>query len=1133
MRQTRIEDSLHQALQTFASTVTAKMTQVTTGSPEDQLRAPFETFMETAGQAFGWNVVCTGETPLPDRIGRPDYAVHLDQLLAGYVELKAPGVGVAKSRFKGHNREQFERFRAIPNILYTDGNEWALYRGGERVGRVVRLSGDVATDGSKAATPQEVPAVEGLLRDFLSWQPFIPTDRTGKIDLKGFAALLAPLCRLLRDDVTDALKDPDSPLVQLAKDWRQLLFPDAPDAQFADAYAQTVTFALLLGRSEDTANTFTLESAGTALTVQHTLLARALQILTDPSARSEIAASLDLLLRVIAAVPPTALTAPDDPWLYFYEDFLAVYDPKLRKDAGVYYTPVEVVRAQVRLIDDLLVHQLGKPLGFVDPSVVTLDPAVGTGTYLLGIIEHALGRIEAVQGAGAVAGQATALAKNLYGFELMIGSYSVAELRVSSALRDYGAQLPTAGIPVYLTDTLESPHAEAPQLPLFLRPIAEQRTRALKVKSTVPVIVCLGNPPYDRHDAVDPDNEANLSQYGGWVRYGNSLSGKEVKDKRGKERKLRTAETRLEARQQFAILKDFIEPAKAAGHGVHVKNLYNLYVYFWRWALWKVFEHKTTHGPGVVSFITASSYLDGAAFGGMREHLRRQCDEVWILDLGGEGRGARKSDNVFAIQTPVAIAVAVRTKEAEKDSPAPVHYARIEGKREEKLATLDAITDFSAVPWQDCPIGWQAPFRPAGQGAYFDWPLLTDLMPWQHSGVKAGRTWVISSDQGVLNKRWRILLQTEKEERRGLFKDSPSGRKVHESATQLPPSNVRLQSVIGLAKGKPAPDIVRFAYRSFDRQFIFGDARLLDRPGPATWRAYGERQVYVTSLLTNLLGAGPALTACATIPDLDHFRGSYGAKAAIPLYRTADASQANILPGLLSILSAAYQRTVTPEDFLAYVYGALAQPAFTARFATELETRELRVPITKDAELFEQVRAAGAQLLWLHTYGERFVPRGEQRGRVPPGAAQCTQAVPGDADGYPDTFTYSEATRTLHVGDGAFAPVAPEVYEFEVSGLKVVQSWLRYRMRKGAGKKSSPLDDLRPERWTSAFTTELLELLWVLEATVASYPGQQSLLEAVVGGDCFQADDLPPVPDNRRKPPQARALENALFDLND
>ena len=141
---------IYEALQGFADAVQAKMTQVAAGAPEDQVRGPFETFMDEAGRAFGWDVVCTGETPLPDRLGRPDYAIHRNQLLVGYVELKAPGVGAMATRFKGRNRDQFKRFSAIPNILYTDGNEWALYRDGEQV-RGCRLSGDIAADGREAA----------------------------------------------------------------------------------------------------------------------------------------------------------------------------------------------------------------------------------------------------------------------------------------------------------------------------------------------------------------------------------------------------------------------------------------------------------------------------------------------------------------------------------------------------------------------------------------------------------------------------------------------------------------------------------------------------------------------------------------------------------------------------------------------------------------------------------------------------------------------------------------------------------------------------------------------------------------------------------------------------------------------
>jgi hypothetical protein len=230
------------------------------------------------------------------------------------------------------------------------------------------------------------------------------------------------------------------------------------------------------------------------------------------------------------------------------------------------------------------------------------------------------------------------------------------------------------------------------------------------------------------------------------------------------------------------------------------------------------------------------------------------------------------------------------------------------------------------------------------------------------------------------------------------------------------------------------------------------------------------------------------------------------------------------------MLTKSYSQMVIPEDFVAYVYGILAQPAFTKRYAKELETRELRVPVTIDAVLFGKVRDIGVKLLWLHTYGERFVPKGKHMGQVPRGKARCTKPVPGDAANYPEKYEYNGATSTLHVGDGQFAPVAPDVYAFNVSGLKVVQSWLKYRMKRGAGKKSSPLDDIRPERWSSQFTTELLELLWVLEATVASYPEQAKLLDTVVNGPCLRSNELPSVPDKMRKPPGERAVNGNLFE---
>ena len=1081
-------DDLLAALRTFADAVARKRATPIAAPAEEQLRAPFENLLSAAAAAFGIDATCAGEAALPSRLGRPDFAVSCAGALAGYVELKAPGTGADARRFRGRNRRQFKRFSAIPNILYGDGNEWALYRDGERSGRIVRLAGDIVEEGTEAVRERDATRLAQLLRDFLSWEPILPQDNRGRIDLKAFAALLAPLCRLLRDDVADALGDDASALSTLAEDWRQLLFPDATDAQFSDAYAQTVAFALLLGRAEG-ADPLTLESAQDTLAAHHNLLSRALQVLTDPNARTAMSASLALLQRVLAVVPPALFTTVRDPWLYFYEDFLAAYDPALRKDAGVYYTPTEVVRAQVRLVDDLLTGPLRRPLGFADPEVTTLDPAAGTGTYLLGIVEHALARVAERYGAGAVANYATQLAANLHGFERLVGAYAVSELRVSRLLQQRGATSHRANI--YLTDTLESPHAEPRQLPLFMQPIAEQHRLALEVKRRTPMIVCLGNPPYDRHEAARDDNGHRT---GAWVRWGEDGTGKD------------------------AIFRDFAAPVAATGRGGQLKNLYNLYVYFWRWALWKVFEQDDRRG-GVVSFITAASYLDGDAFLGMREHMRRLCDEIWILDLGGEGRGGRQSENVFAIQTPVAIAIAMRRGAVQPEVPATVRYALINGRRTQKLKQLDAIGGFQDVDWRDCPDGWRAPFLPAAASGYSNLPRLADLMPWQHSGAQLKRTWPIAPDAQTLTRRWRELMKAEN--RAALFRETRD-RKVKGQY------RVALASRKGQA-GEPddtpladlpadaeTPPIHRYAYRSLDRQHVLADGRLMDFRRPDLWRAHGDRQIYLTSLLTKPLGRGPALLACADIPDLDHFSGR-GAKDAIPLYRTADGQEANVAPGLLDQLPFA---DASAEDFLAYVYGALAHPAFTERFAHELGSRELRVPITTNAALFLEIHAVGRKLLKLHTYHRRFLDRDEPAG-VHPGKARCTIGVPVDEDGYPESFAHDAATQTLRVGDGAFAPVPSAIYEFEVSGLKVVQSWLRYRMKHGAGRQSSPLNALRPTRWPPTHTQELLELIWVLEGTLALQPEQARLLDRVMAGPCVQANAVAPPSDALRRPPPA------------
>src|SRR5690606_5928718 len=150
--------------------------------------------------------------------------------------------------------------------------------------------------------------------------------------------------------------------------------------------------------------------------------------------------------------------------------------------------------------------------------------------------------------------------------------------------------LPDDGVNVYLTDTLESPHAQPRQSSILTRALSDEHRRAQQVKAQVPILVCIGNPPYDRQQ-IDADDDA-LERKGGWVRFGGRLASGEGAGS-----------------GERALLEDVLEPARASGLGGHLKDLYDVYVYFWRWALWKVFEQN--HDPGIVTFISASSYLRG------------------------------------------------------------------------------------------------------------------------------------------------------------------------------------------------------------------------------------------------------------------------------------------------------------------------------------------------------------------------------------------------------------------------------------------------------------------------------------------------------------------------------------------
>ena len=1067
----------------FANAVSNNFKQPVLAQPEDQLKAPVGKLLSAAGNLTGLNVNSRTEVRPEHVNGRPDLGVTANGLLAGHVELKRPGLGARPERFTGRNRAQWQKFGALPNLIYTDGADWSLFRSGE-LRFTIQISPDIRVGGAKALDREALRTLQKLINEFLYWEPIVPSTA------EDLASFLAPLTRVLRDDVATALEGESGPLRALQHEWSGLLFPDGDDAQFADAYAQTVTYALLLARFEG-ASKLSPAFAVHELQREHALLAEALQLLEAPTVREELRMPIELLERAIQAVDSAKIGQSEDPWLYFYEQFLGAYDPKLRKNRGVYYTPVEVVRSQVELAGELLRTRFNKRLAFANQDVVVLDPAVGTGTYPLAVLDHASDAIRKRFGPGAVAAKLGELAGRLYAFEILVGPYSVAQLRISQKLRDAGVIGKSAN--VYLTDTLESPnHPREFTASLLKAQLTEERRRALKVKKDIRVFVCLGNPPYDREEQVP--NGANGQRKGGWVRFGDERQRGIVPD--------------------TPILEDFLAPVRESGEGIHLKNLYNDYVYFWRWAIWKVFD--TTEEAGVVTFITASSYLRGPGFAGMRRKFREVFDELWIIDLGGDRLGARKTDNVFAIRTPVAIAIGIREGPTRQESPAKVWKTRLSGSGQSKLAILDSLKSLGDLEWRECSQEWDAPFFTQATGAYSNWPAVTDVFPWQQSGVKAGRTWPIAPEPHVLKRRWAELSSADRNRRQILFVDRPTGRKVTHAPPSLRAANVRDRPIWNISSTEATPDIVRYAYRAFDIHCILADARLLDRPGPSIWSAHGPSQIYITSLLTEVLGSGPAAVASAEVPDIHHFRGSFGAKHVIPLWRDMEAKSPNVTSGLLDKLSFIYGTEVGAEELFAYAYGVLAQPAYVEYCWDELEMPPPRIPITKDGELFRRTALHGARLIHLHTYGQRFEGFGGD-GEVPQGAARCTKAV--SLDQYPTDYSYDPETRVLRVGNGEFLPVNPDVWGYSVSGLKVVQSWLGRRRSNRSGRKSSPLDEIKPERWI--FTEELLELLWVLEATLRLQAKGANLFQRVCSSAVLSKEELP-TPDPLQRRPQQR-----------
>ena len=485
---------------------------------------------------------------------------------------------------------------------------------------------------------------------------------------------------------------------------------------------------------------------------------------------------------------------------YFYEPFLEAFDPILRKQLGVWYTPTEVVRYMVARVDKALKDDLDIPDGLAAENVYVLDPCCGTGAYLVEVLRR-IGLNLGEQGLGALAGMAVkkAATERVFGFEIMPAPFVVAHLQVGLTLQNLDAPLVDDGTEragVFLTNALTGWEPRTNK-PLLFPELEEERDRADRVKQETPILVILGNPPYNGFAGMAVDEERELS------------------DAYRTTRRVRRPE----------------------GQGLN-----DLYVRFFRMAERRIAEET---GRGVVCFISNYSWLDGLSFTGMRERYLEVFDEIRIDNLHGDriiseyAPDGRTSETVFALrgQSPgikvgTSIALFSRNHTAAGSAASAricyrdFHQAKAEERRRSLLDSLDAdaMDDGYSMLVPEMRLG--LPFKPmAVDERWFDWPTLPDLFPVSFPGVKTSRDgFLVDIDLDRLQARvgdyFDPALSHEE-----IARQYPS---VMKSTARFDARTVR--DALLRRGGPDESGFVRTAYRPFDNRWLYWekDTKLLD-----------------------------------------------------------------------------------------------------------------------------------------------------------------------------------------------------------------------------------------------------------------------------------------------------------------
>ena len=980
-------------------------------------------------------------------LGRPDIAFALPASPArAFIELKSPDKGIEKTALRGHDLDQYNRFSELPLWALTNFTTIRLLRRDAladqaEVCPVAAL--DPATADRTADGLVRNHDLTGLIRILTA---LAMAEAPSPNDPLEIARVLAYAARLVREVVLAACAAGlDDAVSRVRADFNETLFARAEagghdvrntDQLFAGAFAQTLVFGLLLARDAGGGEPVDHEAYRNLPEATYPLLRGTLRALSLDEVRDMLGVAFDITLDAVNSVDPHLLLPARgrDPMLYLYEDFLRVFDPDAVAKYGVYYTPPEVVKLMVAETDRALRDNLDTN-GLLDGDVRLLDPACGTGTFLIGAANKAATDAEDQYGPGMVGAMMSAFAQRMYGFELLVGPYAVAHYRMAREVLNRGGGV--SHIPIYLTDTLAPPAGAAgvnPNLAILSAPLVQERQSADRVKQGEPILAIIGNPPYKRLKRGEIDR----------------LVGRTISEK----------------------WEDLKRPVRDAGFGLSLNAFPDLCIAFYRWALWRLFEADEALGRGTLTFITNRTFLTATGYGGLRQMLRKRFDTIRIIDLRGENRGAlpatvERDENVFKIEVGVCILIASARGDKADGVEAVVDYADAWAERaftrREKLDLATAAADDAArLTYRRVVDTGLGRFKPRGF-LDRDWPSVAEAFTYKSNGIVTYRDdFSYATTAAKLSSRLMAWKELGPAEAKTAFKDSVLNTAAESQKLDIDPSLVEYR-----------------AYRPADRRYVYNSAKFIDRLRPELVAHWGQTNVGLMVLASGT-GKGPAIWSHAQLPDQHAFRGSYGGWI-FPLRDPAEAGAHFIDGGVIAGLAEAYGAMPDPQSVFDAVLALLSATSYTTIFAHDLEDDFPHIPFPAARDDFADAFRIGARIRAVEGFA------------ASPAAAYRTARLEGATVGLsldvptPRRAWTGDAVSLTPDGALRMTGVSERVWTFAVSGYPLLYKWLK-------GRTGEPLHG----ETGTALLQEALDVAWRIEELAALFDEADAVLARVL-----------------------------------